>query len=280
MMKAGKKIAIFLFSVLLFMSSCTNDGRSADGEMLPEGKYPLVISSVSIEGESIERPWGAVPKIVENQTDGKSSAWEWNGSEMIGVQMGNETAIYTLNADRTLTSDNQLYWKSTSLADITAWYPIDAVNLSDQSGGLSYVLKADENASYTDIINLYFKHQLAKVRVVLSGTQADLAQSVEVYGITACTNQEGAVSYDADNNGWIKMKEQTYNGAKCWEANVVPGVTIDLTNFIRLNGTTVVNNLMGIPTTLNAATMYTINLTVGDNQIFGGETITKPGKYI
>ena len=264
MMKAGKIIAIFLFSVLLLMSSCTNDSRSVEGEILPEGKYPLVISSISIEGESIERPWGAVPKIVEDTNDGKSSVWEWNGSEMIGVKLGNETAIYTLNTDGKLIADNQLYWKSTSPAAITAWYPTSAtVDLSDQSGGLAYVLQAsEENASYNDAISLQFKHQLAKVRVELSGTQAGQVETVEVYGITACTKQKGSVSYDANKKGWIKMKEQTYNGTKCWEANVVPG-NITLNNFVRINGQNVtIKN--AFPTTLASGSMYTIDLTVGE----------------
>ena len=171
--------------LLMMLPSCTNDSRSADGEMLPEGKYPLVISSISIEGESIERPWGAVPKIVEDTNDGKSSVWEWNGSEMIGVKLGNETAIYTLNTDGKLIADNQLYWKSTSPAAITAWYPTSAtVDLSDQSGGLAYVLQAsEENASYNDAISLQFKHQLAKVRVELSGTQAGQVLRLKGKGI-------------------------------------------------------------------------------------------------
>ena len=110
-----------------------------------------------------------------------------------------------------------------------AWYPTDeTVNLSDQSNGLVYVLKATaENATYNNEITLGFKHQLAKVRVVLNGTQAALAQSVEVYGYTTCTNNEGVPVIDNAQQGWLKMKHTTYtDGTACWEANVTPG-TID-----------------------------------------------------
>ena len=98
--------------------------------------------------------------------------------------LGDETTTYTLNADKTLTTDQQLYWTSAAPATVTAWYPTDeSVDLSDQSEGLAYMLKAEvPGATYNNEISLDFKHQLAKVRVVLSGPQASLAQSVEVYG--------------------------------------------------------------------------------------------------
>ena len=58
------------------------------------------------------------------------------------------------------------------------------------------------------------------------------------------------------------MKHTTYaDGTECWEANVVPG-DITPTNFVRINGQlATVNN--DFPTTLDAANMYTIDLTVG-----------------
>ena len=196
-----------------------------------------------------------------------SSVWEWDGSEIIRVQLGDETATYTLNADKTLPSDNQLYWTSTAPATVTAWYPTDeTVNLIDQSNGLAYMLKAEApNATYDNKITLSFKHQLAKVRVVLNGTQASLVQSVEVYGCTTCTNNEGA-PIAGDMQSWLKMKHTTYtDGTECWEANVVPG-TIDKNSFLRLNGHAVLteSELSGFSySTLDAAKMYTIDLTVG-----------------
>ena len=183
---------------------------------------------------------------------------------MIGVRLGNETATYKLNADKTLSSDNQLYWTSTAPATVTAWYPAnETVDLSDQSKGLAYVLQAEvPGATYDNEITLGFKHQLAKVRVVLNGTQAGLAQSVEVYGYTTCTNNEGAPVTDNAQQGWLKMKHTTYtDGTECWEANVVPG-TITLDNFVRINDQTATVN-DGFPTTLDASRMYIIDLTVG-----------------
>ena len=270
-------------AVLLLFTACTQDELAEQGCTLPDGEYPLQIGSVTIDVKSSAEPWSEErpqTRVAEND-NGTGSVWQWDGSEMIGVRLGDETTTYTLNADKTLTTDQQLYWTSAAPATVTAWYPTDeSVDLSDQSEGLAYMLKAEvPGATYDNKITLSFKHQLAKVRVVLSGPQASLAQSVEVYGCTTCTNNEGA-PVAGDTQGWLKMKHTTYtDGTECWEANVVPG-TITLDNFVRINGQTATVN-DGFPTTLDASTMYTIDLTVGGpKQIFGGETITKPGEYI
>ena len=275
-------LSILPAAALLLLSACTQDEPGGQGNELPYGEYPLQIGGVTLDVESSAESWsaeGPQTRVAEND-NGTGSVWRWNGSEMIGVRLGNETATYTLNADKNLITDRQLYWTSTAPTTVTAWYPTDeTVNLSDQSEGLAYMLKAEvQDATYNNEITLGFKHQLAKVRVVLGGTQAALAQSVEVYGYTTCTNNEGT-PIAGSTQDWIKMKHTTYaDGTECWEANVVPG-NITLENFVRINGQTATIN-DGFPTTLDASTMYTIDLTVGENQIFGGETITKPGEYI
>ena len=262
-------ITIIPAAALLLLTACTQDEPDGQGNELPYGEYPLQIGGVTLDVESSAEPWsakGPQTRVTEDNTDGKSSVWEWNGSEIIGVRLGNETATYTLNTDRNLITDRQLYWTSTAPTYVTAWYPTnETVDLSDQSKGLAYVLQAEvPGATYDNEITLGFKHQLAKVRVVLSGTQASLAQSVEVHSYTSCTNNEGT-PIAGSTQGWLKMKKQTYGNTECWEANVVPG-TIDLANFIRLNGHAVVekDNLTDVPEILNAAKMYTINLTVGE----------------
>ena len=270
-MKTKKHIHLLATAALLALAACTQDETAIPtGEThatLPYGEYPLQISGVTLDAESSAEPWSAEEpqtRVAENE-NGTGSVWQWNGTETIGVRLGNETATYTLNADKNLITDRQLYWTSTAPTTVTAWYPTDeTVNLSDQSNGLVYVLKATaENATYNNEITLGFKHQLAKVRVVLSGTQASLAQSVEVYGYTTCTNNEGVPVIDNAQQGWLKMKHTTYtDGTECWEANVVPA-TITLDNFVRINGQTAKIN-EDFPTTLASGNMYTIDLTVGE----------------
>ena len=269
-MKTKKHIHLLATAALLALAACTQDETAIPtGEThatLPYGEYPLQIGGVTLDAESSAEPWSAEEpqtRVAEND-NGTGSVWQWDGSEMIGVRLGNETATYTLNVGPILTADKQLYWTSTAPATVTAWYPTnETVDLSDQSEGLAYMLKAEvSNATYNNEITLDFKHQLAKVRVVLSGTQAALAQSVEVYGYTTCTNNEGVPVTDNAQQSWLKMKKQTYGNTECWEANVVSG-NITLDNFVRINGQTATVN-DGFPTTLEAARMYTIDLTVGE----------------
>ena len=258
-------LSILPAAALLLLSACTQDEPGGQGNELPYGEYPLQIGGVTLDVESSAESWsaeGPQTRVAEND-NGTGSVWQWNGSEMIGVRLGNETATYTLNADKNLITDRQLYWTSTAPAAVTAWYPLaGTVDLSDQTNRLAYMLKAEvPDATYNNEISLGFKHQLAKVRVVLSGTQASLVQSVEIYGYTTCTNSEGAPVTDGSTKDWLKMKKQTYGNTECWEANVVPG-DITLTDFIRINGQTATVN-DGFPTTLDASKMYTIDLTVG-----------------
>lgn len=274
----------------ILFTACTQDELAEQGNALPDGEYPLQIGSVSIDVESSAEPWsadGPQTRVTEDNTDGKSSVWQWDGSETIRVQLGDETADYTLGLDQSLAPNRQLYWTSTAPATVTAWYPTDeTVDLSDQSNGLAYMLKAEvPGATYNNEITLGFTHQLAKVRVVLSGTQAARAQSVEVYGYTTCTNNEGTPVTDGSTQGWLKMKNTTYtDGTECWEANVLPG-NITLDNFVRINGQTATIN-EGFPTMLEAAKMYTITINVNSaipddaQEITGAITISDDGNYV
>ena len=252
---------------LLLLAACSQDELDGQGTALPEGEYPLQIGSVTLSAEVSGQPW---TRVAENE-EGNGSEWQWDGTEQIGVELNGETATYTLNADKALTPDKQLYWTSTASATVTAWFPTDeTIDLSNQTEGLAYVLQATaENASYAQSVTLNFTHQLAKVRVVLDGDQMNSVTSVEVYGYTSCTNNEG-VATGGNEQGWIKMKHTTYaDGTECWEANVVPGA-IELDKFIRLNGYNVLtkDDLSGCSYgELSAGNMYTIDLTVGTAEI-------------
>ena len=112
----------------ILLAACSQDELAEQGNTLPDGEYPLQIGGVTLDVESNAEPWsaeGPQTRVAEDNTDGKSSVWEWNGSEMIGVRLGNETATYTLNVDKNLITDRQLYWTSAAPATVTAWYPTD-----------------------------------------------------------------------------------------------------------------------------------------------------------
>ena len=254
----------------ILFTACTQDELAEQGTALPDGEYPLQIGSVSITAEASEEPWTRVTE----KPDGSGSVWQ--PDDAITVSLDGETATYTYDGSA-WTSDAPLYWKNTQTAEVTAWYPATdgALYLGGQDKGLVYVLRATvDNASHNTPVNLQFEHQLAKVRVVLSGTQAGEVEKVEVHNYTSCTHVSGG-NVVGSTEGWITMHRVD---AATYEANVVPG-TINLADFICLNGTTVVTNLTGLPTTLEAGTMYTANITVGEPVLQDGTTITEAGTY-
>lgn len=223
---------IYFSALLLLLAACTQD-ELTDDTRLPEGQYPLQIAAVTLSVEGGEaQPWGAPQTRVSENGDGTGSVWDWNGTEMIGVQLGGETTTYTLNADKTLSTDAPLYWQNTQTATVTAWYPATdgTLNLGDQSQNLAYLLSGTGTGNYQNPVELTFTHQLAKVRVTPSNDIADdEVTSLQIYTYTQCTHNQGN-DVQGSQEGWIEMKpcEYTENGTTitCWEANVVPGYEI------------------------------------------------------
>lgn len=220
-------------ALLLLLAACTKD-ELADDARLPEGQYPLQIAAVTLSVEGGEaQPWGAPQTRVSENADGTGSVWEWDGSEMIGVQLGDKTTTYTLNTDHTLLADRQLYWTSTAPNQpVTAWYPATdgTLDLRDQdTNGLAYLLHGTGTGDYLTPVTLTFTHSLAKVRVTPTGDALGEVQSLQLYTYTQCTYEKGTV-VQGSQEGWIEMKKCEYtengNAITCWEANVVPGYTI------------------------------------------------------
>ena len=274
-MKKKQNLFVGLVAALL-LSSCSQEELGEQGMALPEGEYPLQIGSVTLTAEVSEQPW---TRVVES-TDGMSSVWE--GDEQIGVQIGSgQPGIYTVQDDGSVVAINLVYWTSTAPTYVTAWYPTnETVDLSNQSNGLAYVLEATQDpVTYEQSVTLNFTHKLAKVRVVLNGTQAGQVESVEIYGITACNHLGGSLDYEASNTGWIKMKKQTFaDGTECWEANVVPGEVISQ---IKVNNT---EATLTKPLTPKVAALNTITINVEqapteiDLDAYEGTTLTVSGK--
>ncbi len=234
-MKKRHSIRILLAAaaLLLATAACTKD-ELADGDRLPEGQYPLEIARITLGVEGGEaQPWGTPQTRVSENADGTGSVWEWDGSEMIGVQLGDKTTTYTLNTDHTLLADRQLYWTSTAPNQpVTAWYPATdgTLDLRDQdTNGLAYLLHGTGTGDYQTPVTLTFAHQLAKVRVTPTGDALGEVQSLQLYTYTQCTYEKGTV-VQGSQEGWIEMKKCEYtengNAITCWEANVVPGYTI------------------------------------------------------
>ena len=252
--------------LLAFLAACESP---LEPEPLPQDTYPLQIASATVTADTRLADAGVTTS--------------WTDNDQIAVSLdGGTPATYTYNyTDNEWKSDAPLYWKSKADAAVTAWYPATAdVPLADQSAGLAYVLQAATTAPFGRPVSLRFTHQLAKVRVTLGGTQAGQVNKVEVNNYSACTHTQGG-SVTPGTAGWITMHAVD---AATYEANVVPVTAIDPANFIRLNGTATAT-VSGI-TALEAATMYTVSLTVKSpipddaKEIPADGTISDDGNYV
>lgn len=266
--------AFMLTAALLLLAGCTQDELSdGQGELLPEGKYPLTFTAT--QGEPVASPQTRVSDYDEGGNH--KSKWTDGDQIKVAVSEGDNTmaTTCTLGENGNVTGyDPKLYWKTTSLSKINAWYSNIAgqnttsttVSLADQSSGLAYVLKAEEKTGVnykSGNISLNFKHQLAKVRVKLEkGTyEGDLSNaSVKVKGYTTCTVTNGEVSNGGNEAYIIMHKNDDY-----YEANLVPQ-SVSATDFIKIIGKNdkefAVTLTAGAPSALMGGQVYTFTVKV------------------
>lgn len=274
-------------AALLLFAACTQDELTNGADTLPEGMYPLDISSVTLSAEVGSQPWGAdAPQTrVSENTDGNSS--KWDGGETIYVKLDNtdeigEFKINKIDENITVTPANTVYWTKRT-DNVTAWYPANGVIRLDnqQDGNMAYVLRdTASNASYNSPVTLEFSHQLAKIRVKLAGEKAGSVNDVKIESYTSCTNTNGTVSTDGATVGEITMYH--LNGTNIYEANVVPGKAIE--KFKVNNGDWVV---LSPPVTPVYGKYHEINITVNEkvvevnlDELTGPYTIGEDCKYI
>ena len=219
-------------ALLLATAACTKD-ELADGDLLPEGQYPLEIARITLGVEGGEaQPWGAPATRVSETADGTGSVFDTGDPFAVQIDDGTETATYTVQDDGTATSDAPLYWTNTTPnRTVSAWYPATdgTLDLGDQSQSLAYLLGGSGTGDYQTPVTLTFTHQLAKVRVTPIGDALGEVQSLQLYTYTQCTYEKGTVVQGSQED-WIEMMKCEYtengNAITCWEANVVPGYEI------------------------------------------------------
>ncbi len=223
--------ACTLASILMMLAACTQDELTDDNlQDLPEGKYPLQISSVQVVNSPQTR-------VVES-ADGNNSSWSWDGTEKIGVKFYDETVIYTLKSGKMLEADKTPYWKNKNPLSVTAWYPATdgPLDLSNQSTGLKYAMTGSGTGTYNTPVSLSFTHRLAKVCVELTGDAETVKKvtSIGVKGYKKCTVNNGQVSGGTEI-GYILMRKPVVPNGKYWEANLAPQA-ISKNDFLQING--------------------------------------------
>lgn len=223
------KFSLWIITALA-LASCSQDELTEQDTALPDGMYPMTFTAVQVAPENTPQT-----RVSDN---GNTSSWSVGDQIQVTVAQGDATqeSVCTLDASGNITDYNpQLYWQNTDDVTVNAWYSNiegqntgtgNTVRLDNQSSGLAYVLKAEETtAKYTDRnIELKFSHQLAKIRVKLTGEKAGEVNDVKIESYTFCKNTNGTVSTDGASVGEITMYRVDN---KTYEANVVPGKVIE-----------------------------------------------------
>ena len=224
-------IAAALLLAAGLLTACTQDDLSSpiggvEGA-LPEGKYPLQIVSITLTAEVDGQPWTRVGESEDRQSS------HWNNGDKIRVQIANGTPGTYTYQDGSLTvadGDAPAYWASKADGQsIRAWHTSsgsETVELGNQTNSLAYVLTALSIANFVTQVSLSFAHALAKVRVKLMGEKAEDVNEVKIKTYTSCILGANGTLTEGETENFIPMEETTYDGATCWEANVMPGQII------------------------------------------------------
>lgn len=245
MKRIGFLQAACTLTVALLLAACSQDDFSGGpDERLPEGKYPLQISSISISAESSSEPWDAnAPQTRVMWKD--SIIVNWTNDDLIGVQIpGSEkTGKYKVKVDQNgtvtgLEAETELYWESRAPVKVKSWYPADTVNdipLNNQTDqNFAYVLygETDKEVNYQtkgDQVHFVLSHQLSRIRVKLTGYGAVQVNSFSILTYPSCRFRpnEGKV-IGSGTPEYIPMASVTYDSGASYylELNVVPGYEI------------------------------------------------------
>lgn len=274
------KHILFLALAAFTFAACTQDELAEQDTALPEGKYPLVFTAVQLPPTELQT------RVTDN---GNASSWEDN--DQIVVSMGGKQAIYTYK-DGTWSSDSPLYWESTTPQTVTAWYPVDeTIDFTHQDQGLTYLMKGEckGEVSFNTTANLTFTHQLAKVRVLLTGEKASEVADVTMRSYPQSANNQGELGDRMGDPVYVPMLKTEYNGETCWEATLRDGY-FEADNTFRVakaGGSPVQVTLTKdrIPVTAGEVTTITITVSsvVPDDAIVIADNtgnITDDGKYV
>ena len=223
---------IFASALLLFAACSQDDLMSDNGTTLPEGEYPLEIASVTMDVTHSEQPWSAdVPQTrVSEKADGNSSIWQTGDKFHVKFKGSDAVGTYRITGSSAVEAVESVYWQSASEEQtIIAWYAPEregAIDISNQTDGLAYVMRAEQQATYnsSNPVSLSFTHQLAKVRVYLRGTGYEgNATAVKINNCTTAYSINQGEPKATSFTGSITMHPATVNGQPCFEANILPG---------------------------------------------------------
>lgn len=262
-----KAFALLLLCVIV--GSCSQDELgTGNGNPLPPGKYPLMFTA-TVDG-------------MMSRAEGENEPWI-DGDKIAAQIVGYSFAgHYVLNPDGSVKeSDDPLAWPVDE-GFVRAWYPSEKLPISkqigDQSEGYHHIdflyAETEETKRYNKIVDLLFKHQMAKVTCILSKgdgvTEEDLKTAkVSYYGYTEAQFSATGVS-GVGENGLITPTSD-------FTALLVPQ-NMSGKEFIKVVLDVTVNNITNTKTwiytptpedsiLLKAGSAYTFNITVQKDRL-------------
>ena len=202
-----------LAGMVMGVAGCSDGGE----ERLPEGRYALEVTA-----------------RVEDGSRGLDVKKVWKAGDRIGVKVTSanresSSGIYRVTDDAgNVEAESAAYWRSVGEGTVTAWYPVDATDISTQEDGNADfdatgldVLTASTTCDFGEVADLGFTHALARVRVdVMDRDDKLLPVKVSVLGKTAVEFREGVMT---TGGGTGCIAAHAYARAGMFEALVVPG---------------------------------------------------------
>lgn len=216
-------------AVAMCFVSCSQDELIDNGGALPEGKYPLQIATVTIaDGQPSTR-------VTEND-DRMGSTWEVGDRIYVKFEGRDEVGILSITDAATGAVEvvEPIYWTSPN-ATVIAWHTSsgepDKMDVSDQTGGIAYMVSGKVQAKYEENINLSLSHQLSKVRVYPNDFEPAALAGITLKYPAAYTITDGTLTASAAD-GVIRMYPTTAEGRTCFEATVIPGTLTSSNTFV------------------------------------------------
>ena len=205
-----------LAGMVMGVAGCSDGGE----ERLPEGRYALEVTA-----------------RVEDGSRGLDVKKVWKAGDRIGVKVTSangesSSGIYRVTDDAgNVEAESAAYWRSVGEGTVTAWYPVDATDISTQEDGNENfdatgldVLTASTTCDFGEVADLGFTHALARVRVDVMDRDDKLlpvkGMKVSILGKTAVEFREGVMT-TGGGTGCIAAHANAWVGL--FEALVVPG---------------------------------------------------------
>ena len=205
-----------LAGMVMGVAGCSDGGE----ERLPEGRYALEVTARVEDGSrglDVKKVWKAGDRIGVKVTSA-------NGESSSGIYRVTDNA-------GNVEAESAAYWRSVGEGTVTAWYPVDATDISTQEDGNADfdaagldVLTASTTCNFGEVADLGFTHALARVRVDVMDRDDKLLPvkgvKVSVLGKTAVEFREGVMT-TGGGTGCIAAHANARAGL--FEALVVPG---------------------------------------------------------